>query len=236
MTLNPPIDWTADYFFDLTSFEHRSIFESGSPAWNGLKRIFAYLSRSLRPGIHPSAQIMDGAILIGDDIQIGEDCIVEAGAFLRGPLIMGKGCEVRHAAYLRGGIIAGDRCVFGHTSEFKNVIMLDGAKAPHFNYVGDSILGAGVNLGAGSKLSNVKVVHGNVMVSAGSQRIDSGLRKFSAILGDRVEIGCNAVLNPGTILGPGCIVYPNCSPRGYYPQNTVVKLRQEIEMAPRAEG
>ncbi|MCA1596875.1 MAG: hypothetical protein LC772_10695 [Chloroflexi bacterium] len=189
----------------------------------------AYLANQLAAGIDPTARVMDGAVLVGPSIQIGAGCVIEPGAFIRGPVILGRDCEVRHGAYLRGDIIAGDGCVFGHTSEFKNAILLDGAKGPHFNYVGDSILGRNVNMGAGSKLSNLKVTAGNVVVYASEERIDSGLRKFGAILGDGAEIGCNAVLNPGTVLAPGCIVYPNASTRGYYPPNTVIKLRQQLE-------
>lgn len=228
--MNSVIDWTAGQFFALEAFAHRAIFSPEDPVWDALKRLEEYIQATMQPGVHRSVKIMEGAILLGEDFQIGEDCVIEPGAFLRGPLILGRGCEVRHGAYLRGGVLAGDGCVFGHASEFKNAILLDGAKAPHFNYVGDSILGAGVNMGAGSKLSNVKIIHGNVSVSAGSQRVDTGLRKFGAVLGDGVEVGCNAVLNPGTVLGPRCMIYPNTSSRGYYPANTVIKLRQEMDV------
>ena len=223
------IDWTASRFFKLEQFAHAALFDSERPVWDAIGRIKDYLRANLRPGIHPGARIMDGAILVGEEIQIGDGCNIEAGAFIRGPVILGPGCEVRHGAYIRGDIVAGSGCLFGHTSEFKNVILLDGAKAPHFNYVGDSILGSGVNMGAGSKLSNVKMIHGNVSVRADGESIDSGLRKFGAVLGDGVEVGCNAVLNPGTILGPGSIVYPNTSVRGYHPARTVLRLRQQVE-------
>jgi len=227
--------FAAENFFGLEGFAHAGLFEEGAPVWRALANIGPYLQRTLKPGIHPGAVIMEGAILIGPDLQIGAGCVIEAGAFLRGPIILGRECEVRHGAYLRGGIIAGDGCVFGHASEFKNAALLDGAKAPHFNYVGDSILGASVNMGAGSKLSNVKVTHGNVLLSvereggSGAERIDSGLRKFGAIIGDRVEIGCNAVLNPGTLIGPDSMVYPNASVRGFYGPGTIIKLRQSME-------
>ena len=223
------IDWSASSFFDLEGFAHAALFEGDLPVWTALKNVKQYLTHSLRRGIHPGALVMDGAILIGDDIQIGDGCVIEPGAFVRGPVLLGRGCEVRHGAYLRGDIVAGDGCVFGHASEFKNAILLNGAKAAHFNYVGDSILGARVNMGAGSKLSNVKMIHGNVSVSSREGRIDSGLRKFGAILGDDVEVGCNAVLNPGTILGPRCMVYPNASVRGCHGARSVLKLVQTLD-------
>jgi UDP-N-acetylglucosamine diphosphorylase / glucose-1-phosphate thymidylyltransferase / UDP-N-acetylgalactosamine diphosphorylase / glucosamine-1-phosphate N-acetyltransferase / galactosamine-1-phosphate N-acetyltransferase len=222
-------------FFELDGWAHAAIFDPSRPVWDALRLLGNYLEEALRPGIHPGAQVMEGAILVGEEIEIGAGCVVEAGAFLRGPLILGEGCEVRHGAYLRGGIVAGKGCVLGHASEFKNCILLDGAKAPHFNYVGDSILGRRVNMGAGSKLSNVKITHGNVSVRAGDHTIDSGLRKFGAILGDDVEIGCNAVLNPGAMVGPRSSVYPNACVRGYLPAGTILRLRQEMDARPRRD-
>jgi bifunctional N-acetylglucosamine-1-phosphate-uridyltransferase/glucosamine-1-phosphate-acetyltransferase GlmU-like protein len=119
----------------------------------------------------------------------------------------------------------------GHTSELKSAILLNHSGAPHFNYVGDSILGNRVNLGAGTKLSNLKIIKGNVKVKVEETVYDSGLRKFGAILGDDVQTGCNSVLNPGTLLGRGSMVYPNATVTGYVPPQSIVKLRQSLEIA-----
>jgi bifunctional N-acetylglucosamine-1-phosphate-uridyltransferase/glucosamine-1-phosphate-acetyltransferase GlmU-like protein len=120
--------------------------------------------------------------------------------------------------------------VVGHTSELKGVVLLNHSAAPHFNYVGDSILGNHVNLGAGTKLSNLKIFPGNVRVKVGDDEYDSGLRKFGAILGDSAQTGCNSVLNPGTLIGRGSLVYPNANVSGYVPPDSIVKLRQTLEI------
>lgn len=168
-----------------------------------------------------------GAVLFDSNISIGNGTVVEPGALIKGPAIIGANTEIRQGAYIRGNVIVGDGCVVGHTTEVKDSIMLNGAKAGHFAYIGDSILGR-VNLGAGTKLANLKIkVSGpTVRVNISGKWYDTGLRKFGAILGDGVETGCNAVLNPGAILGKGTLVYANASLRGYYPPRSIVKLRQ----------
>ncbi len=148
---------------------------------------------------------------------------------MTGPTIIGENSVIRHGAYVRGNVVVGDDCVVGHTSELKGAILLNGSGAPHFNYVGDSILGNRVNLGAGTKLSNLKIIAGNVKVRIGDTEYDSGLRKFGAILGDNAQTGCNSVLNPGTLLGCGSMVYPNATVTGYVPPQSIVKLRQTLE-------
>jgi NDP-sugar pyrophosphorylase family protein len=173
---------------------------------------------------------MDGAYVIGDQIQLGKGSVVEPGAYITGPTIIGENTVVRSGAYVRGNVVVGDHCVVGHTSELKGAIMLNYSGAPHFNYVGDSILGNRVNLGAGTKLSNLKIIKGNVKVKVGDAVYDSGLRKFGAILGDNAQTGCNSVLNPGTLLGRGSMVYPNATVTGYVPPESIVKLRQSLEI------
>ncbi|UCE83393.1 MAG: glucose-1-phosphate thymidylyltransferase [Deltaproteobacteria bacterium] len=164
-----------------------------------------------------------GSCLMDGDIFIGPGSVVEPGALIKGPTIIGSYCEIRQGAYLRGHCLVGDRCVIGHTTEIKHSVMLDGAKAGHFAYIGDSILGNRTNLGAGTKLANLKIIDTPVSVKVGDKRYDTGLRKFGAIIGDDTETGCNSVTNPGTLLGRRCLVYPAVSVRsGYYPDRSIV--------------
>ena len=166
--------------------------------------------------------ILPGVYLFDDRIIIGSNTLVEPGALLKGPVIIGDNCEVRQGAYVRGDCLIGNSCVVGHTTEIKGSIMLDGSKAGHFAYIGDSILGKDVNLGAGTKLANLKMIPGSVMIKKDRQHYDTNRRKLGAIFGDRTETGCNSVTSPGTLMGPRSIVYPGVSvPGGYYPQRTI---------------
>ncbi|MFP3870101.1 MAG: hypothetical protein ACLFVT_04360 [Syntrophobacteria bacterium] len=168
--------------------------------------------------------IYAGASLLGEDIFLGPGTVVEPGAFIKGPAIIGSQCEIRQGAYMRGYCLVGDRCVVGHTTEMKHAVMLDDAKAGHFAYIGDSILGNRVNLGAGTKLANLKMVDTPVTVQFEGTRYDTGLRKFGAIIGDDSETGCNAVTNPGTLLGRRCVVCPAVSVKsGYFTDRSVIR-------------
>jgi carbonic anhydrase/acetyltransferase-like protein (isoleucine patch superfamily) len=170
-----------------------------------------------------AAVILRGAYLSDGTIAIGAGTVVEPGAMIKGPVIIGKNTEVRQGAYIRGECIIGNECVVGHTTEMKGSIMLNGAKAGHFAYIGDSILGNNVNLGAGTKLANLKVIPGNIVIIANKKRYNTGRRKLGAILGDETETGCNSVTSPGTLMGPHSIVYPCvCVPGGYYAKRTLV--------------
>jgi NDP-sugar pyrophosphorylase family protein len=166
--------------------------------------------------------ILPGAFLSNDKIIIGPGTIVEPGAFIKGPVMIGSHSEIRQGAYIRGDCLVGNRCVVGHTTEMKGSIMLDGAKAAHFAYVGDSILGKEVNLGAGTKLANLKMIAGSIIVTVDKKRYDTGRRKLGAILGDHTETGCNSVTSPGTLVGPSSVVYSGVAvPGGYYPSRTI---------------
>lgn len=170
--------------------------------------------------------VMSGAYIIGD-VAIGPGTVVEPGAVVKGPTYIGADCEIRAGAYIRGDAIISDRCVVGNSSEVKNSLMLEGSHAPHYNYVGDSVLGLDVNLGAGVKLSNWKIsADKNIIFRHGDKTVDTGLSKIGAILGDGVEIGCNSVLNPGTVVGPRTIIYANANVRGFIPAESVLKLEQ----------
>jgi len=168
-----------------------------------------------------AAVILPGAYLFDDRIIIGSGTIIEPGALIKGPVVIGNDSEIRQGAYVRGDCLVGDGCVVGHTTEIKDSIMLDGAKAGHFAYIGDSILGKDVNLGAGTKLANLKMIPGSVIIKADKERYNTRRRKLGAILGDRTETGCNSVTSPGTLIGPRSVVYPGVAvPGGYYPSRT----------------
>ena len=219
----------AEDFFDLSGFAHQDLFHDTEYVWDALKKLPEYLDVHLSPGIKGS--VMGGAWIMGDDIRIGAGTVVEPGAYIAGPTIIGESCTIRSGAYIRGNVVIGDHCIVGHTSELKGAIMLNESQASHFNYVGDSILGKRVNLGAGTKLSNLKIIKGNVKVKVGGELYDSGLRKFGAIMGDFSQTGCNAILNPGTLLGRNSMVYPNASVAGYIAPDSIIKLRQTLEIA-----
>ncbi len=215
-------------FFDLNGYKHKSLLHDGRVeyVWDVLKLLSEYLDQIIMPEIQ--GQVMEGAYLSGDKIFIGPGSVIEPGALIKSPTYIGANTQVRQGAYIRGNALVGDNCVVGHTTELKNAIFLNRAQAGHFAYIGDSILGNQVNLGAGTKLANVKLDHANVVVKVAEQTYDTGLRKLGAILGDRVQTGCNSVTNPGTLLGPECMAYALSLLRGYYPANTLVKRPSEI--------
>ena len=213
--------------FDLKQTEHAAIFADCQYAWEALKKIESYIKANLKPGLHNKC---DGVAFIGDDVFIGEGTVVEDGVMIKGPAIIGRNCQIRHNAYLRENVIIGDGCVVGNSSEIKNSLLFNGAGAPHFNYMGDSILGHKAHLGAGVKISNLKLFSGNITVEMDGKPFDTGLRKFGALVGDGAEIGCNAVLNPGSIIGRGAVIYPNVFWRGILPANNIAKNKAEVEV------
>ena len=144
-------------------------------------------------------------------------------AYLGAPCIIGAGTEIRHCAFVRGSALVGENCVVGNSVELKNVILFDSVQVPHYNYVGDSILGYKSHMGAGAVTSNVKSDKTLVTVKDGNERIETGLKKFGAMLGDHVEVGCNSVLNPGTVIGRNSNVYPTSCVRGVVPENSIWK-------------
>lgn len=233
-------------FFDLSDFRYAEVFDDCEYVWEAIGKAHGFLIRHLarHGGSIVGAHIWPGAQIVDPEaIEIGEGTVVEAGAFIAGPAVIGRHCEIRHGAYIRGDALIGDYCVVGHSTEFKNSIMLNHAAAPHLAYVGDSILGARVNLGAGTKLSNLPVMslkdeatgmRPTIVLEINGERHDTGLSKFGAILGDDAQTGCNAVTNPGCIIGPRTLVYPNVSlKKGYYPGDRIIKLRQEITLVER---
>lgn len=164
----------------------------------------------------------------GDNIWIHKSVTIALTATLNGPLIIDEGTEVRPGAFIRGKAIVGKNCVVGNSTELKNVVLFNTVQVPHYNYVGDSILGTHSHMGAGSITSNVKSDKTLVVVKDGDERIETGLKKFGAMLGDYVEVGCNSVLNPGTMIGRHTNVYPLSCVRGVIPENSIFKNKDEI--------
>ena len=214
--------------FDLGQTEHAALFDGCEHAWDALKRIKDYLATHVQPALHNRC---DGRAFIGKRVFIGEGTVVEDGVMIKGPAIIGRNCQIRHNAYLREDVLIGDNCVIGNACEFKNAVLFNDCQVPHFNYVGDSVLGHRVHLGAGVALSNFKAFKGNITVEVDGRPFDTGLRKFGALLGDDAEVGCNAVLNPGSIIGRGAVIYPNTNWRGFLPANMIAKNQAKIEVA-----
>jgi len=168
----------------------------------------------------------DGNIL--EDVWVANDASVFRTAYLHGPCIIGHGTEVRQCAFIRGSVLVGDNCVVGNSTELKNVILFDNVQVPHYNYVGDSILGYKAHMGAGSITSNVKSDKLPVVVKEGDLQLETGRKKVGAMLGDRVEIGCNSVLNPGSVIGRDSSVYPTSCVRGVVPEKSIWKDKDHI--------
>ena len=164
----------------------------------------------------------------GESIWIARSAKIAPSASITGPCIIGERTEVRHCAFIRGNALVGNDCVVGNSTELKNVVLIGTVQVPHYNYVGDSILGFKAHMGAGSITSNVKSDKKLVVVHTGEGNIETGLKKFGAMLGDCVEVGCNSVLNPGTVLGPNVNVYPTSSVRGYVPAAHIFKAQDRI--------
>ena len=233
--LKPDFDYFRRMFkpadlFDLAQTDHARIFDGCEYAWEALKKLKSYLEENLRPGLHNRCE---GRAFIGEQVFIGEDTVVEDGVMIKGPAIIGRNCEIRHNAYIRENVLVGDNCVVGNSCELKNALLFNAAAAPHFNYIGDSILGHKAHTGAGVILSNVKSLLGNVMVEVEGKRLDTGLRKFGALLGDGAEIGCNSVLNPGSIIGRRAVVYPATNWRGVLAPEMIAKNKGSCEVVAR---
>lgn len=163
-----------------------------------------------------------------EGVWIHKTATVAPTAFIGDDVIIGAGTEVRHCAFIRGSALVGENAVVGNSTELKNVILFDNVQVPHYNYVGDSILGFKSHMGAGSITSNVKSDKTPVTVRCGGERVETGLKKFGAILGDHVEVGCGSVLNPGSVIGPGCQIYPLSMVRGFIPQDSIYKNQGEV--------
>lgn len=225
-------------FKRINDFECPELFDTELEGYKTIENIWDILDRvqtgfvaaKVKPGILGTVE--EGAFLRNkESIYLGKGSVIEAGAMVCGPAIIGENVEIRHGAFIRGNVIIGNGAVVGHCTEVVRSVFLPGAKAPHFNYVGDSILGTGVNLGAGTKLSNLKNDGTNVKTKVDDRVVDTGTRKFGAILGDNCLLGCNSVTNPGTIMEANCKLYPGAVVQGHFAKDSIVKLRQDIQTA-----
>ena len=208
--------------YDLTKTIAADVFEEKEYPWEVLPEIGAFiikLGESLDPEKYEKR---------GENIWVAKSAKVFESAYLNGPLIIDEEAEVRHCAFIRGNAIVGKNCVVGNSTELKNVILFDNVQVPHYNYVGDSILGYKSHMGAGSITSNVKSDKTLVVVKDGEDHIETGLKKFGAMLGDYVEVGCNSVLNPGSVIGRHSNIYPTSCVRGVIHENSIFKKNGEI--------
>jgi NDP-sugar pyrophosphorylase family protein len=215
---------STNQFFSLEAYLHGELFEKADFVWDALHRLDSYLEEQELGKIE--VQVPTNAYLINPElISIGAGTVIEPGAYIEGPVIIGPHNHIRHGAYIRGNVITGEKCVIGHSTEIKHSILLNGAQAAHFNYVGDSILGYDVNLGAGVKLANFRFDHKDITILFQGQKILTGLRKFGAVIGDGAQIGCNAVTNPGTLIGPKAFCYPCLNIKGIISSRAIYKER-----------
>lgn len=187
------------HFFNLESFFHSDLFLKDQPVWETLKNLKAFLN-SLELGKINCDIPLSATLVNSHKISIGENTVVEPGAYIEGPCVIGKGCQVRHGAYVRPFVLTGDECVIGHATEVKHSIFLNQTHAAHFNYVGDSILGNSVNMGAGVVCANFRLDHKEINVDFEGKRFKTDLKKLGAIIGDGSQLGCHSVINPGLLL------------------------------------
>ena len=209
----------------LYSLEHTKaavLLESVSYPWEALEKIGETIKEI---GSRLPKELYDQK---DGDVWIAKSAKVASTAYIHGPAIIGEETEVRHCAFIRGNALVGDHCVVGNSTELKNVILFDNVQVPHYNYVGDSILGYRSHMGAGSITSNVKSDKKLVIVKSGEERLETGLKKFGAMIGDGVEVGCGSVLNPGTVIGKHTNIYPLSSVRGCVAPNSIYKKQGEI--------
>ena len=196
------------------------LFDSCEYPWEMLPKIKAYILDLIEKGI-------EGYTLIVDNVLVGENVKIYPTATIEGPTIIGSNCEVRPGAFIRGSVITGSGCVIGNSSELKNCILLDKVQIPHYNYVGDSVLGNKAHTGAGTICSNLKS-DGKPVVIHGDVDYETGLRKIGGILADGADVGCGSVINPGTVIGKNTSVYPLTALRGVYPADCIVKSTKEV--------
>lgn len=217
-------------YLNLDATQHSLLFPEEEPVWTALNRIESYLEFRLKREIRTD---LPPGVYLGEHVFIDEGVIIEPGAVIKGPAWIGRHTVIRSGAYLRENVIVGEGCMLGNSSEFKNCILFDDCQVPHFNYVGDSILGLGAHLGAGVVLSNVRLDQKEVTISHDERLIATGLRKFGAVIGDLAEIGCNSVINPGTLIGRRSLIYPLTSFTGVLPEDSILKTRQAHQIVAR---
>lgn len=215
-------DYTIEMLFDLNETIAKELFEGKTYPWEVLPEIGDFiveLGKTLSPDEYDYQE---------GDIWIAKSAKVAPTACINGPAIIGKDAEVRHCAFIRGKAIVGEGAVVGNSTELKNVVLFNKVQVPHYNYVGDSVLGFKAHMGAGSICSNVKSDKKLVIVKDGDETVETGMKKFGAMLGDNVEVGCGSVLNPGTVIGRGAHIYPLSPVRGCVPSEHIYKNKDEV--------
>lgn len=208
--------------YDLNETIAGALFEGAVYPWEVLPKISAFI---LELGATLDEEEYEKR---GEDIWVAKSAVVAPTAYIHGPAIIGKHAEIRHCAFIRGNAIVGEGAVVGNSTELKNVVLFNKVQVPHYNYVGDSILGYKAHMGAGSITSNVKSDKTLVVVKDGKECIETGLKKFGAMIGDHVEVGCGSILNPGTVIGPCSNVYPLSSVRQVIPSHSIYKKQGEV--------
>ncbi|MBQ9968004.1 MAG: UDP-N-acetylglucosamine pyrophosphorylase [Oscillospiraceae bacterium] len=206
--------------FDCTTPYLQELFDTSEYPWQMLPKIKELCRALLAAGLEGFTEIAEGVL-------VGEGVSIHPSAVIVGPAIIGPGTEIRPGAYLRGNVITGKNCVIGNSTELKNCILLEKVQAPHYNYVGDSILGNFSHMGAGSICSNLKSDGTNIVIR-GDRDYETGLRKIGGILGDHADVGCSCVLNPGTVIGKNTSVYPLNALRGVFPAGCIVKSMDNV--------
>jgi len=205
-------------------------FAADAAPWEWLKQIGAALSANT---LESKAPKVPAGVHVEGWVFLGEGVALPSYATIIGPAWIGAGTQIRPGAFIRGNVIVGERCVLGNASEFKNCLLMDRVQAPHYNYVGGSVLGNRSHLGAGAICSNLRLDQRNVVIHLPEGAVNTGLKKFGAILGDDAEVGCNAVLNPGTLLGPRSLVMPSIAFGGVLAPSTIARVRQQVTLVPR---
>lgn len=225
-----PLFPASDYI-DLTKTRAAELFAGDNEAWSAIPLIGSWLAEVLQPGNEGTVQ---GQPYIGERVRIGRGTRIAPGAVILGPAWIGEDCFIGPGCYVRENVVLGDGVIAGNTSEFKNCIVCDRAEIPHWNYVGDSILGYKAHLGAGAILCNWRHDGGSIpVIDLDGRRVETGLPKFGAVIGDFADIGARAVLNPGSLIGRRSVLYPGTVWRGTLPADRIVKLRQEQEIVER---
>lgn len=215
-------DFTIEKLLDLKETMAAELFEGKTYPWEVLPEIKDFILKLGKTLDSDEYEYREG------DIWIAKSAKIAPTACINGPAIIGKDTEVRHCAFIRGNAIVGEDCVVGNSTEIKNVVLFNCVQVPHYNYVGDAVLGYKSHMGAGSICSNVKSDKQLVVVKDGEEKIETGLKKFGAMLGDHVEVGCGSVLNPGTVIGRNSNIYPLSPVRGCVPADSIYKSRTEI--------
>ena len=210
---------TKDLFECKTPYLEK-LFNDHKYPWEILSNIKTYINELIKNGLQGFEEILEG-VYVGKDVKIYPTAVIE------GPAIIGAGSEIRPGAFIRGSVITGENCVIGNSTELKNCVLLEQVQVPHYNYVGDSVLGNSAHMGAGSICSNLKSDKKEVVIH-GDEEFKTGLRKIGAILADGADIGCGCVLNPGTVIGKNTSVYPLNALRGVFPANSIVKSQSNI--------